>query len=155
MYWLLEEVTWEEAKEIIAKADYIILPTGSFEQHGLHLPLSVDDIKAGDQVSCSECGGKPPSGYNVIAEDTPDVNIEFEVGDESYWEWTSVSFGFSFSSGKTISFGASISAVRKSINPPYLRVIVHSWSNQEHCYYYWFEDNNKHSHIIHMSWIPP
>lgn|GEM_PF-3373755 len=118
-------------------------------------PVDLDDIKAGDQVSCSECGGKPPSGYNVIAESTPDVTIEFEVGDESYWEWTSVSFGFSFSSGKTISFGASISAVRKSINPPYLRVIVHSWGNQEHCYYYWFEGNSKHSHIVHMSWIPP
>ncbi|MCR6669403.1 MAG: creatininase family protein, partial [archaeon YNP-WB-040] len=50
MYWLLEEVTWEEAKEIIAKADYIILPTGSFEQHGLHLPLSVDNIRAENLV---------------------------------------------------------------------------------------------------------
>ena len=81
-------------------------------------PVDLDDLDVGDQVSCSECGSKPPSGYNVIAESTPDRIIEFEVGDESYWEWTSVSFTFSFSSGKTVSFGAGIAAVRKSINPP-------------------------------------
>ncbi|MCC6018314.1 MAG: hypothetical protein LM601_04760 [Candidatus Verstraetearchaeota archaeon] len=118
-------------------------------------PVDLDDLDVGDQVSCSECGSKPPSGYNVIAESTPDRIIEFEVGDESYWEWTSVSFTFSFSSGKTVSFGAGIAAVRKSINPPYLRVIVHNWGNQEHRYYFWFEDNSKHTYIVHMSWIPP
>ncbi|MEM3616266.1 MAG: creatininase family protein [Candidatus Methanomethylicia archaeon] len=46
MYWILEEMTWEEAKEAIKLADYVILPTGSLEQHGLHLPLSVDNIRA-------------------------------------------------------------------------------------------------------------
>lgn len=51
MYWILEELTWEEAREAIKLADYIILPTGSFEQHGLHLPLSVDNIRADNLVN--------------------------------------------------------------------------------------------------------
>lgn len=42
----LGELTWEEAKDAITSSDFIILPTGSFEQHGLHLPLLTDSIRA-------------------------------------------------------------------------------------------------------------
>jgi len=46
----LEEMTWEEARSI----DGVILPMGSMEQHGLHLPLGTDGIIA--QHVCQEVG---------------------------------------------------------------------------------------------------
>jgi creatinine amidohydrolase len=42
----LGELTWEEAREALREADFVVLPTGSFEQHGLHLPLLTDSIRA-------------------------------------------------------------------------------------------------------------
>lgn len=44
--WLLEEMTWEEAKEKFKEIDITILPIGSLEQHGPHLPLSTDAFDA-------------------------------------------------------------------------------------------------------------
>lgn len=43
---LLKHLTWEEAGEAIESADFIVLPTGSTEQHSTHLPLFVDTIRA-------------------------------------------------------------------------------------------------------------
>lgn len=43
---LLGELTWEEAGEAIRSSDFIVLPLGSMEQHGLHLPLLTDSIRA-------------------------------------------------------------------------------------------------------------
>lgn len=42
----LAELTWEEAETAIAEADFLALGCGSIEQHSLHLPLSVDSIRA-------------------------------------------------------------------------------------------------------------
>ncbi|MCD6357074.1 MAG: creatininase family protein [Thermoproteales archaeon] len=42
----LGELTWEEAGKELRKADFVLLPTGSFEQHGPHLPLLTDSIRA-------------------------------------------------------------------------------------------------------------
>ena len=39
---LLEEMTWQEFKEAVLKNIIIILPVGSVEQHGPHLPLGTD-----------------------------------------------------------------------------------------------------------------
>jgi creatinine amidohydrolase len=39
---LLEEMSWVEAKESLAKVKVGIVPVGSTEQHGPHLPLLVD-----------------------------------------------------------------------------------------------------------------
>lgn len=39
---LLENMTWQEAKEIDWSYCVAMLPLGSFEQHGPHLPLTVD-----------------------------------------------------------------------------------------------------------------
>ncbi len=44
--YLLEEMTWEEAEERLKKIDIAILPVGSIEQHGPHLPLSTDAFDA-------------------------------------------------------------------------------------------------------------
>jgi len=46
MFWKLDELTWSEAGEALREADYVLLPTGSLEQHGPHLPLSVDTVRA-------------------------------------------------------------------------------------------------------------
>lgn len=42
---LLEDMTWEELSEVLPKTDVIILPLGSTEQHGPHLPLAADTIQ--------------------------------------------------------------------------------------------------------------
>jgi creatinine amidohydrolase len=42
----LDELTWEEAGAAIDDADLVVLPCGSTEQHSLHLPLSVDSLRA-------------------------------------------------------------------------------------------------------------
>jgi creatinine amidohydrolase len=39
-------LTWEEAENEIPEADFVVLPTGSTEQHSLHLPLATDAIVA-------------------------------------------------------------------------------------------------------------
>ena len=38
----LVNLTWPEIEEIVKKPHVVIVPTGSIEQHGPHLPLSVD-----------------------------------------------------------------------------------------------------------------
>lgn len=116
-------------------------------------PIDMNNIEPGDAVTCSQCGGTATS--YATPESSTDVTKEFEMGDEGYWEWTSVSFSFSFSSGRQISFGFSISAVRKSIEGPYVRLVVTSWGNPQHKYWYWYDNNDRHSHILHLSWIPP
>lgn len=44
--YLLEEMTWEEAQDKFKEIDIAILPIGSTEQHGPHLPLSTDAFDA-------------------------------------------------------------------------------------------------------------
>jgi len=39
---LWEELTYEEIKELVNKVNLVIVPVGSTEQHGPHLPLNVD-----------------------------------------------------------------------------------------------------------------
>ena len=38
----LEEMSWPEVAEVLKQPNVVILPAGSMEQHGLHLPLNVD-----------------------------------------------------------------------------------------------------------------
>ncbi len=42
----LAEMTWPEVKEVVRKPNVVILPFGSTEQHGPHLPLNVDSASA-------------------------------------------------------------------------------------------------------------
>ncbi|HBY99280.1 MAG TPA: hypothetical protein DEP84_35970 [Chloroflexi bacterium] len=44
----LYEMTWEEVQEILARTDLILVPVGSTEQHGPHLPLGADAMQADD-----------------------------------------------------------------------------------------------------------
>jgi creatinine amidohydrolase len=42
----LGSMTSEDAETAIEDADFVVLPTGAIEQHSLHLPLSVDTLRA-------------------------------------------------------------------------------------------------------------
>ncbi|HKL28795.1 MAG TPA: creatininase family protein [Natrialbaceae archaeon] len=42
----LGSMTWEDAEEAIPDADFVVLPTGSIEQHSIHLPVTVDTLRA-------------------------------------------------------------------------------------------------------------
>ena len=44
----LFEMTWEEVSEALKETDIVILPIGSTEQHGPHLPLGSDTIQGTD-----------------------------------------------------------------------------------------------------------
>lgn len=41
---LMEDMTWEEVRDAAAAELPVVLPVGSTEQHGPHLPLSTDCI---------------------------------------------------------------------------------------------------------------
>lgn len=43
---LLEDMSWEEAERAFSEERVVIVPTGSTEQHGPHLPLGTDIITA-------------------------------------------------------------------------------------------------------------
>jgi len=43
---LLENITWPKAREQILKCDVAMVPIGSTEQHGLHLPMGTDHFLA-------------------------------------------------------------------------------------------------------------
>lgn len=42
---MLEDMTWEELSEVLQETDTVIVPVGSIEQHGPHLPLGSDTIQ--------------------------------------------------------------------------------------------------------------
>jgi creatinine amidohydrolase/Fe(II)-dependent formamide hydrolase-like protein len=44
--WMLGELTWPEAQKRFREVDIALLPVGSIEQHGPHLPLDVDAFDA-------------------------------------------------------------------------------------------------------------
>jgi hypothetical protein len=45
-YYLWAELTWPEAEEYLKMVDVALLPVGSIEQHGPHLPLDTDSFDA-------------------------------------------------------------------------------------------------------------
>ncbi len=42
----LDEMRWPEVKAVLGKTNVVIIPFGSTEQHGTHLPLNTDSIRA-------------------------------------------------------------------------------------------------------------
>ena len=44
--YLLAELTWPEARDVLRSVDVALLPVGAIEQHGPHLPLDVDAYDA-------------------------------------------------------------------------------------------------------------
>jgi len=41
---LIAEMTWQEVEQLTRETDTVIIPAGSIENNGLHLPLSLDSI---------------------------------------------------------------------------------------------------------------
>jgi creatinine amidohydrolase len=83
-----QRLTWEEMNQAIAAQKVVVLPTGSVEQHGPHLPLDVDSFLV--ESVCLEVGRRaadrvlvlPPVGYglNMHHLDFPGtIHIEPEV----------------------------------------------------------------------------
>ena len=57
-------LTWAEMNDAIARQPVVILPTGSTEQHGRHLPLDVDVFLA--ESVCLEAGRRANGGILVL-----------------------------------------------------------------------------------------
>ena len=57
-------LTWEEINEAIALKKVIILPTGSTEQHGKHLPLDTDTFLV--ESVCHELGRRASDKVLVL-----------------------------------------------------------------------------------------
>ena len=55
---LMEELTWQEFAQRV-KTDVILLPVGSTEQHGPHLPLGTDSMQIGafSKLAAERVGG--------------------------------------------------------------------------------------------------
>ncbi|MBM3214346.1 creatininase family protein [Candidatus Poribacteria bacterium] len=76
---LYDDLTWEEINEAVLARKVILLPIGSTEQHGRHLPLDVDNFLA--RSACLEAAKLAPReilvmptipyGYNEHALDFP------------------------------------------------------------------------------------
>jgi creatinine amidohydrolase len=80
-------LTWPEVNEAIALEKVILLPVGSTEQHGPHLPLDVDTFLA--ESVCMEAARRSPTnilvaptipyGFNVHAMDFPGtVHVSYD-----------------------------------------------------------------------------
>ncbi len=57
-------LTWPEMNEAIAMQKVVLLPTGSTEQHGPHLPLETDVFLA--EAVCLEAGRRAPDRILVL-----------------------------------------------------------------------------------------
>ncbi|MBD3347726.1 MAG: hypothetical protein GF400_00850 [Candidatus Eisenbacteria bacterium] len=42
----LAEMTWRDVRDYLRRSDALVIPIGSCEQHGPHLPLSTDSLIA-------------------------------------------------------------------------------------------------------------
>jgi creatinine amidohydrolase/Fe(II)-dependent formamide hydrolase-like protein len=60
--WILGELTWPEARTRFKEVDIALLPVGSIEQHGPHLPLDVDafDAEYLAQAAAAACSEPRP-----------------------------------------------------------------------------------------------
>ena len=59
-----ELLTWPEINEAVAQEKVVVLPIGSVEQHGHHLPLDVD-VKLASSV-CNAAGARAPETMLVL-----------------------------------------------------------------------------------------
>jgi len=61
----VENLTWPDAEDAVAEADFVALPCGSIEQHSHHLPLSVDSIRA-EELTRDLCERAPDRDLSVL-----------------------------------------------------------------------------------------
>lgn len=77
--YVYSDLTWPEVNEAVSMNKVILLPVGTTEQHGPHLPLDVDNVIA--RELCLEAGRRAPEkilvaplipyGFNIHAMDFP------------------------------------------------------------------------------------
>jgi creatinine amidohydrolase len=87
--YLYSDLTWPEVNEAVRLKKVVLLPVGSTEQHGPHLPLDVDNLIA--TRLCLEAGRRDPEkivvapnlpyGYNIHGLDYPGT---IHVGHKAY-----------------------------------------------------------------------
>ncbi|UIP00417.1 creatininase family protein [Halobaculum sp. CBA1158] len=61
----LATMTWEDAGDALLSADAVVVPTGSTEQHSVHLPLSTDSLRA-EHLSAELVGAAPDHGLDLL-----------------------------------------------------------------------------------------
>jgi creatinine amidohydrolase len=59
-----EELTWTEIREAIARQPVVLLPFGTIEDHGPHLPLNTDNVIV--EAICLEAGRRAPGELLVM-----------------------------------------------------------------------------------------
>jgi creatinine amidohydrolase len=86
--YIYSDLTWPEVNEAAKQEKVILLPIGSTEQHGPHLPIDADNLFANSL--CLEAGRRAPEkvlvapiisyGYNIHALDYPGtVHVGYEA----------------------------------------------------------------------------
>jgi creatinine amidohydrolase len=84
--WRYEKLTWPEINQAVAARKVVVVPIGSTEQHGPHLPLDVD-VVCPVGVACEAARLIPQEvlscrqlcGYTVMSWDFPGtINIHWE-----------------------------------------------------------------------------
>ena len=86
--YLYDDLTWEEIRTAASDGRVVLLPVGSTEQHGRHLPLDVDNVLA-RSVCLAAASAAPtellvmptvPYGYNEHALDFPGtIHVRYDV----------------------------------------------------------------------------
>ena len=62
--YMYADLTWPELREAIARQPVVVLPVGTVEQHGHHLPLDTDNFLIGSV--CEEVGRRLPDAALVM-----------------------------------------------------------------------------------------
>ena len=68
-----DRLTWEEMNEAIAMQKVVLLPTGTTEQHGRHLPLDVDAFLC--ESVCLEAGRRAPREMLILPRISYGLNL--------------------------------------------------------------------------------
>ncbi|MEM3736753.1 MAG: creatininase family protein [Candidatus Bathyarchaeia archaeon] len=90
---LLEEMTWEEVEEALKVSKTVIVPWGSTEEHGYHLPLATDSLIAYEIAKRAAERTKalvaPPINYGLCRRTAPfpgTVTISFDTVRDLMWD---------------------------------------------------------------------
>ena len=91
--YLYDSLTWPEINEAVKAKKVILLPIGSTEQHGHHLPLDVDNFLA--RSVCLETAKQAPReilvmptipyGYNYSDIQYVSEGVPLQSGIVEYW----------------------------------------------------------------------
>lgn len=78
----LDDMTWPEVEEVLRAPNAVVIPVGSTEQHGLHLPLSVDSRCA--TYMAEQAARKVTEEHQIRAVVAPTIHYTEVVDFESF-----------------------------------------------------------------------